>query len=171
MHSISIERDSHNRKMDIDLPLDENNKVPVIFGEYGWSGPTLTKQFDKLCYLVTMVAAVELKYFPIDTTKTGKQLFVETEGFKMIDAFVRTQPGCNGLSLDLLTLNLEDADWKNPPLKYVDIGEGYIDHQSGIDQYKSLQMFFDKNNITLEEVVTDGDVWILIQNDNCRYDD
>lgn len=124
--------------------------VKLSFGEYGWGPDVVYGEIDKTKYLLTMVGMLE--------NFKNEEEFYQTEGFKTINEVIKEKtPYENGIKMTNGSFN--NSKWDH----FID---GYIDHQSSTDDYKSLQDFCETNNITVEEFIFNPEVFVMVDNDN-----
>jgi hypothetical protein len=147
-HSVSIQKsgrlDSSYLKVD-----EEDNKVHVQFGEFGWGVESFYSQEEKLSYLCTMVAEAEGR-----NLKTEED-FYNSEGFQLINGVVSEYCNCDGVVID--NANFKTTSWG---LEH----EGYIDHQSC--EYSSLQEFLNDYDTNVIEFIFNNGVVLHTDNDN-----
>ena len=121
--------------------VDDENRVVVTPDEYGWGYEVLTEPDQKLSYLVTMVMErLSNNYSVIDD-----ELLHEDEDFKKIVECVTTYT------------DYKDVVLASPPYCF------YIDHQS---YYGSLDEFLSDWGVTMNQLLFDTGVSIIIDNDN-----
>lgn len=170
-HSLSINKVSEI-KYDKDMfeyrIHEDDNKLHIGFGEFGWGYDVYTDPLDKLEYALTMVLGTEC---------WGIDDFYETKGFKLIDEFVRNTFECDGVVIDdkIDKISHQPTKWDNEKMTWVDdlskpvitwlSSDGYIDHQS-LEDYSCLQDFLDDWSVTLEDFVLNPGIKLIIDNDN-----
>lgn len=171
MHSLSFTNENEILPADMEpflLPTNTHGFVELGFDAYGWGWATLTSQYDKLKYLMTMIVVTEMAV--VDDKPDAITQFVYTEGFKMLNDFVKSQglQYSKGIDIRKLSLKLESYQCNAGVTKYyvvMDDGESYIDHQSH-SAYSSLNNFLEKNNTNIPDIVLNRQCWIEIDNDN-----
>lgn len=174
-HSVSVigKNPEHDHTLTLsDLPEleelkvnDEYDKVEAGFGCFGW-GPDCFNSIElKLSYALTMVAATECHNIKSSTD------FFESEGFKMINDAIADRYHCKGVFINS-DIKIGSYEYDDPKRTYYYINiDGYIDHSSGSDSYRSLQGFLDENCLTIEDFLFNKDVVVFISNDNRWPDD
>lgn len=126
--------------------VDDENRVVVTPDEYGWGYEVLTEPDQKLSYLVTMVMQrLSDNYSVIDD-----ELLHEDEDFKKIVECITTYT-------DYKDVILSDPTYKSGRFDF------YIDHQS---YYGSLDEFLSDWGVTMNQLLFDTGVSIIIDNDN-----
>lgn len=152
MHSIVIS--DYNALEPSNLEVDSfSNKVSVHFGEFGWEWETYTAQYSRLQYLLTMVAETE------GCSCESEEDFYNTDGFIAINDAISEYCNCDGIELE--EGQIEVKDWG---LSF----EGYIDHQSSTDCYRSLSDFLSSSDCScsiIDFIFGDG-VEVRTGNDN-----
>lgn len=131
---------------------DVDNCIHIEFGEFGWGYETITNQYDKLSYLVTML---------VETEGNSCKSMIDlrnTEGFQSIEKVIKEYCECDGLIIDS---DVHPATWNENYLDH----DGYIDHQS-CEDYHTLQDFLDNLGITVEQFIFNSDIKLIIDNDN-----
>ena len=156
-HSLSIQ--SGNVRP-FNLPLDDDGYIIAEFGEFGWGYEELITQEQKFSYLLTYVVASEMNNYYKSAKKKADQLLRETVGYKLLLEFAEEY--CEGISLDLCSLELVES-YKDG--QYIVESYGYVDHQS---VNGNLANWLRERKVTIEEVVLNDGVKIIIDNDN-RY--
>lgn len=150
------------------IPTNSKGQVACLFGEYGWGGPTLYSQRDKLTYLTTYVASAECPRYLSNNDDPVKE-FRRTKGYKLIDKFL--QKYSNGFNLQALKKELKLIKGEDG---YSVEFPGYIDHQSIAFNPKDkrnrfngdLAFWLDERNETVESVILNSRISIEISNDN-----
>lgn len=159
-HSVSISR-KNNRYFDassLNLFIDENdNKVHVRFGEFGWEIESYNWPYDKLQYIVTMLVETE------GNNITDVNELFKTDGFKLINDAVANYCNCDGIWIDE-NMQLNSYTWDGKMHYYID-HNGYIDHQS-CEDYKSVQDFLDDYGLDVTQFIFDNGVVVHTDNDN-----
>ena len=158
-HSVSISymRSNYWSEDCLSSFIDYDNKVHVEFGEFGWEMDSYDSPYDKLQYIVTMLAETEgAKIATVD------ELF-ETDGFKMINDAVADYCHCDGIWIEG-NMQIESYEWNGQTHMYLE-HDGYIDHQSHED-YGSVQDFLDDYNVDVTKFIFDGGVCVITDNDN-----
>ena len=170
-HSLSINKASkieYDKDMFEDWIHDDDNKLHIGFGEFGWGYDVYNDPLNKLEYALTMVLETE-----------GRNIddFYETKGFKLIDEFVRNTFECDGVAIDdeIEKITHQPTKWDNEKMTWVEdlsrpvitwlSSDGYIDHQS-CEGYSCLQDFLDDWNVSLEDFVFNPGIKLIIDNDN-----
>lgn len=154
-HSISICNGSLD---DNYMYVNENdNKIHIEFGEFGWEIDSYTEQNNKLSYLVTMLVETEGRGL-----STPEELF-ETEGYKTINEEISNYCKCDGIHIDS-KLESRSYRYKDNAEYYLD-HDGYIDHQSTED-YESVKDFLEQNNTNVIDFVFNTSVVVNTDNDN-----
>ena len=143
------------------IPINDDGYVVGEFGEFGWGYEKLKSQSEKLSYLLTMVAITEMQW-RVEPDVDIIKLFEQTVGFQSLNKFVSQY--CNGISLECIGLEVRKSFDETDTFHYVDY-YGYIDHQS-CGHYNSLQNFLDYYELSIEEIILNDDVVIIIDNDN-----
>jgi len=107
-----------------------------------------------------MVAETELNCEAKDGDVDAIERFRLTDGFQKLNDFVKQY--CNGITFadDVLYLKYYRYD-ESHVIEF----NGYIDHQSHED-YESLQDFLDDYKTTIEDIILDDGIRIIIDNDN-----
>ena len=158
-HSVSISRKNsyyYNRDCLEDY-IDYDNKVHVEFGEFGWEVERYSLPYEKLQYIVTMLAETEGR-----SISSVHELF-ETDGFKLINDAVANYCKCDGIWINS-DMKMCCYEWNGKTELYLD-HDGYIDHQSHED-YKSVQDFLDDYGVDAEQFIFDDGVCVITDNDN-----
>lgn len=142
-HSITVKKggESDTRFFHV----DDENRVVVMPDEYGWGYDVLTEPDQKLSYLVTMV----MERLSRDYSAIDDELLHEDEDFKKIIECITTYT-------DYKDVILSDGTYKSG-------GFFYIDHQS---YYGSLDEFLSDWGVTMNQLLFDTGVSIIIDNDN-----
>lgn len=159
-HSISI-NNNNLPEYETLLPSDDGY-VHCGFGEFGWEVEDYADVETKLSYALTMVAETESRrstWNGIREGFTSEEEFYETEGFRLINEAVKEVTGCNGVIL------YDGEIWYNDKYDWTEFN-GYIDHQSSIDDYGSLKEFLDYYGLTAERFIFDSNVILHTDNDN-----
>lgn len=159
-HSVSV---SHNNNQYyeptiLNAFIDEcDNKVHVKFGEFGWEIKNYSLPYNKLQYIVTMLAETEGGMISdIDD-------FFETDGFKLINDAVADYCHCDGIWIDE-DMQLDNYEWNGKTYYYIE-HNGYIDHQSH-EAYQSVQDFLDDYGLDVTQFIFDDGVIVHTDNDN-----
>lgn len=121
--------------------VDDENRVVVTPDEYGWGYEVLTEPDQKLSYLVTMV----MERLSSDHSVIDDELLHEDEDFKKI------------LECIAAYTDYKDVVLVDPPYCF------YIDHQS---YYDKLDEFLSDWGVTMNQLLFDTGVSIIIDNDN-----
>ena len=154
-HSLSISPNS--TPIHFNLPLDAHNRILAEFGEFDWGYEELKSPLQKLSYLLTIVAVKELQY---DSSVNPQILLANTPGFKLLDEWARGF--CDGISFkNLEMVATQYGEYGRPYIAF----DGGLDHQSS-SFYSSLQEFLSKTNLTIEEIILDSAIIIIIDSDN-----
>ena len=143
-HSLTI---SNKALKPSTLPTDPYNAVEVSFGDYGWGPDRLTRQDARLSYLCTMFWELECRGL------TDVSAIVDKPGYITIDNAVFKHTGCH-ISLVGITVRYGSLTI-----------DGYVDHQSSVDDYKDIADFLAQHELTAAEFIF-GDVSVKISNDN-----
>lgn len=150
MHSVCISK-NETEFSTIKVEVGDN-MVHVPFGQFGWEVKEYRDPYTKLQYALTMVLETE--------SIKSEEDFYNSEGFKAINEVVESHLNCDGVIVD------DKFDTGRYGIDtYIDT-EGYIDHQSSVDSYKSLQDFLDENGISLEDFIFNTKVILKTDNDN-----
>lgn len=159
-HSVSISRknsryfDSSSLNRFID---EDDNKVHVRFGEFGWEVESYHMPYEKLQYIVTMLVETES-----DDVTSVNELF-ETDGFKLINDAIANYCNCDGIWIDE-DMQLDSYTWDGRTHYYIS-HNGYIDHQSRED-YNNVQDFLDDYGLDITQFIFDNGVVVHTDNDN-----
>ena len=164
VHSLTVKKNDMVLKP-YKMDLNYENKLVLEFGEYGWGYDTLTTVFDKLCYLLTMVGETELRNMSHEIT-SPHDVLKNSSGFILLENFV-TQwiVDCAGIEINGLQMTIQEYRYNDSLIKYIDLTDGYIDHQS-VEDYSSLEDFLYQNDTSVENLVLNDNVSIIIDNDN-----
>ena len=136
---------------------DEDNKIHVNFGEYGWGYDELTSQNERLSYLCTMLIETEC-----NNIQSVDDIF-ETKGFKQINDCIKENCNCDGIVFDDdLKIKTYKSGEKDVP--YVDMN-GYIDHQS-CEDYRNINDFLNDYHTDIMNFIFNDNVSVIIDNDN-----
>jgi hypothetical protein len=155
-HSVSLIRKQGINSVSR-LLIEEDNKIHVEFGEFGWGYEKITDQIGKLSYLCTMVIETEgNRNKEVRDNKT----FIKLEGFKQIDKAIAEYCNCDGIVIDT-EINIEKY---NSGREYF-THEGYIDHQA-YEEYSSLEDFLKEKGTTIIDFVFNDGIVIILDNDN-----
>lgn len=142
------------------MPVNNDGYVEVDFGDFGWGYEKLESQLEKLSYLLTMVAMTETR-FKVDHADVDIfELFAQTDGFQKLNAFVCKY--CEGIALENISLEIRQS--VDEAFHYIDY-DGYIDHQS-CENYGSLEDFLNNYGLSIDEIILNDDISIIIDNDN-----
>ena len=160
-HSLVIRRDVELSPFNI--PLNDKGFVTWKFRYFGWEYEVLDWQEDKLSYLLAMAFTTEIKHHKNQNEQDNFTLFEHTDGFQKLNNFVKQY--CNGISLDISDIDDNDSTHEADAYLFVNEHE-LIDHQSSTDRYISLQDFLDDYQKTIEEIILDDKIVIIIDNDN-----
>ena len=158
-HSVSVS----NKNSDycgnncLDSFIDYDNRVHVRFGEFGWEIDSYRTPYEKLQYIVTMLAETEGR--SVLTTSD----FFETKGFKLINEAVGYYCHCDGIWIDS-NMKMSCYEWDNKTYCYLN-HDGYIDHQS-CEDYDSVQDFLDDYGVDINQFLFDNGVVVHTDNDN-----
>lgn len=143
---------------DDSFQINDDKSIDVTLGEYGWGVETLKTKNEKLQYLLTMVVETEFPYF-CNKDDDPIKIFKDCVGYKSINEFLNS----NGYHLYIpsnlfcIKKSLYDENC------YIE-KDGYIDHQSC--EYDDLNDFLNKNSTSIEEILLNPTVVILIDHDN-----
>lgn len=171
-HALSINRENENtyNTSIIEYGIQEDNKVHIRFGEFGWGYDEYIDSWNKLKYALTMVMVTE------SAKVTCVDDFYDTEGFRAINDLISSMCHCDGIVIDSeIKMNFYyDTKWDEETNRWVEDKnvkrfylnhDGYIDHQS-CESYGSLQDFLDDYSITLEDFIFNPGITLIIDNDN-----
>ena len=111
MHSLTVEKKGITEYLHVD---EDENKVIVNFGEFGWGYETYNDAETKLSYLITMLAQYN--------SFSAEELY-DTDEFRRINNIVASRCECDGIIID-------------------DSYDGYVDHQS-VERIGSLMSEYD----------------------------
>jgi len=158
-HSLVITDKEICKLEEFNIPTNKDNKVIFKVGEYNWGLEELTEQEEKLTYLMTMVAG--------NWPNSIEEIQMSSD-YKILNDFLLKY--CNGIEF---------------PKKFLENGyDGHIDHQSitNLKSFLSEYYLIDGNNkrkyynedysmitkreVTIDEVVLDPNITIIIDNDN-----
>lgn len=149
-HSISFTR-THRRNYHF-YNINDENKIVVKLGEYGWGYDTLTSPDEKLSYILTMIAQSVLERWNLN--KVSAENIQADFQFQDIEKLILDNTEYKGIVLDKDVYNG---------------GDFYIDHQSF---YMDYRYFLDDYKVTLENYLFDNSVIVIIDNDNYpHYED
>jgi len=154
-HSVCISKgDIGNSYLFVD---DEDNKVHVSFGEFGWGYDTLTSQTEKLSYLCTMLMETECKKFEnVDD-------IYQTIGFNQINDCIKEKCNCDGVVFDD-EIEVRSYEYQGKTYTYLD-KDGYIDHQS-CEGYANINDFLNDYGTNIESFIFNNNISVIIDNDN-----
>ena len=110
-HSLSISKKGITEYLHVD---EDENKVIVNFGEFGWGYETYNDAETKLSYLITMLAQYN--------SFSAEELY-DTDEFRRINDIVALRCECDGIIID-------------------DSSDGYVDHQS-VERIDDLMSIYD----------------------------
>lgn len=159
-HSVSISRKNskYYDASSLNFFIDDNdNKVHVKFGEFGWEIESYWSPYDKLQYIVTMLVETE------GNSITCVDDLFQTDGFKLINDAVANYCNCDGIWIDE-DMKLDSYTWDGKTHYYID-HNGYIDHQS-CEDYKTVQDFLDDYCLDVTQFIFDSGVVVHTDNDN-----
>lgn len=171
MHSLSISRVGKEYDTSIKYSIhDDDNKLYIPFGEFGWGYDRYDDSYHKLQYALTMVFATDAR----DAVCADD--FYNTEGFKEINELIKEKFNCDGIVIKdrFETHSYYRTKWDDEKRGWVEdkndlyvylTCDGYIDHQS-CEGYSSLQDFLNSYGITLEDFIFDPGIELIIDNDN-----
>lgn len=137
--------------------LDYDNKIHVEFGEFGWEVEHYSLPYEKLQYIVTMLAETEGS-----NISNINELF-DTDGFKLINDAVAEYCRCDGIWIDS-NMKIDCYVWDGKTHTYLD-HDGYIDHQS-CEGYSSVRDFLDDYGLDITKFIFDDGVCVITDNDN-----
>lgn len=159
--------------------FDEEGYVIVKMGQYGWSTDDdrpLSSQSEKMSYLLTMVHDCELldagtvfRHMYRSDDISPSDLLKQTDGFNFLSSWVASKrENGKGISPDYNWDGFEFEKWESvvDGHEYHIDSDYYVDHQSSVDDYTDLNDFLKKNKTTLDEVILNPQVNIIIDNDN-----
>lgn len=129
------------------MPLDDGY-IHTELGKFGWEVENYREQWDRLSYLVTMLAeknGMGRWYHDGKTQAERIKGLMKTEDFKRVSKEVGEYAGCRGV--------------------IIDTSDGYIDHQSHED-YSTLQDFLDDYGTDIVEFVFGRGNIVHTDNDN-----
>ena len=148
MHSVVIHKSDTS---DMLYPSDRDNYVHTRFDEFGWDydgeyGPFYDAE-TKLSYLVTMMAE-NTGNCPWcengDIDAIYDELMTENDEFVELNEIIKRRCDCDGV--------------------WIDLSEGYIDHQS---MYPSVHAFLEDYCLdSMEDFIFDSGIGLIIDNDN-----
>lgn len=148
-HSLAFSKDSLLQPCCMEV--NDDNKIAVELGEFGWGYDAYTDQYNKLSYLLTM--CIEC------TEAVTEEEFYESEEFKKINDTIAEYCHCDGIIIVHSGLHTR-KDWDGKD--YLDF-DGYIDHQS---MYVSVDAFLDDYHTDIINFVFNPGVMLIIDNDN-----
>lgn len=169
-HSVSLHNSSKPENLIYDLeayvdPADHYIHVP--FGEFGWGYDEYEDSYNKLQYLLTMIAETHRHYYNPEYTNNDE--FYNLDDFILLESIVcENTPGCKGICLaSEITCEVHDDITNEQGDKYnwISFSNGYIDHQS-CEDYSCLADFLEDNGLTIERFLFDENVQLIIDNDN-----
>ena len=88
MHSLTVEKKGITEYLHVD---EDENKVIVNFGEFGWGYETYNDAKTKLSYLITMLAQYN--------SFSAEELY-DTDEFRRINDIVALRCECDGIIID-----------------------------------------------------------------------
>lgn len=168
-HSVSIRVNKHPvYTCTLHEYLDKNDhKLHMKFGEFGWGYDEYEDDYNKLQYLLTMIAEVHKNDF-YHPDFTSLEEYYMLDDFLLLESIVCDHiKECKGIVIestikDRSYSNVTDKDGN--PCHMIDI-EGYIDHQSCEDYY-CLNDFLDDWDLTIEKFLFNDNVELIIDSDN-----
>lgn len=154
-HCIVVTTDHGNASP---LEPDSDHLIEVSLDEFSWGPECFSDLYRKLQYVLTMIYATEYRIeldieirggnlTKEDRYKFHEDIFKDTFGFMQVNDLI--QEYC-GYGIKPIVNNIDDV---------------YIDHQS-CEDYSSLGDFLDAHDITLDKLLFDTGVYILVSNDN-----
>lgn len=172
MHSIAICKDKRGFT-DNSIKVDpKTNLVKAEFGDYGWEWVDYTEAYDKLSYILTMAAMIfNNKIYQERIAEPTKEMFFNSEEFKIINNAVKSHCLCDGIDKDDLSqyMEVETSDWNNQKSIefYCDKGHrdwASIDHQSVCNSLDEFLEIWDLKSV--EDFIFDPEVMLKTGNDN-----
>ena len=155
-HSISIIK--HELTPSYLTIFEEDNKIHVYPGEFGWEIKTYSDQNDKLEYLISMLFETEG-----NQCKSRTQLW-ETEGYQLINDAIKEYCNCDGIFIEG-KFGIKSYKYNGEEHFYLE-HDGYIDHQS-CEDYSSIKDFLNSNGInSVIEFIFNPTVLVHTDNDN-----
>lgn len=149
-HSLSIRKSDKGLYPKTSLVVEEDNRIHVLLGEYGWEYEKYNRPIEKLAYLCTMCLETDGRW------AESVEKFYECDGFKMINDAIAEYCNCDGIQIDSeLTYEYERVSSET----------AYIDHQSCEDYY-SVKSYLDDYGVGVVEFVFDSSVTVITDNDN-----
>lgn len=126
--------------------VNDENKIVVKLGEYGWGYDTLTTTDEKLSYIITMIAQSVMERCNLN--KVSAENIYEDFQFQDIKKLILDNTEYKGIVLDKDVYNG---------------GDFYINHQSF---YMDYRQFLDDYAVSLENYLFNSGVIVIIDNDN-----
>lgn len=151
-HSLAFSKDSLLQPCYMEV--NDNNKITVELGEFGWGYDEYTDWRTKLSYLLTMCAEC--------TEAITEEGFYESEEFKEINDAIAEYCHCDGVVIVGADFKTGKLTWKDKEETYLDF-DGYIDHQS---QFPSIKEFLDYYHTDIVNFIFDEGIKLVIDNDN-----
>ena len=137
---------------------EEDNKVHIYPGGFGWEIKTYSDQTDKLKYLITMLLETEG-----DECKSLSELW-KTEGYQLINDAIKEYCSCDGIFIEG-EFGIQSYEHNGKEYFYLK-HDGYIDHQS-CEDYSSIKDFLNSNGInSVIEFIFNPAVLVHTDNDN-----
>lgn len=148
---------------------DEDGKIHVELGEFGWGYDEYEDAYMKLSYLLTMILELRKATFGHTGIKTLEEYYNLDEFILVESIVVENTPGCKGIELKNADFNFNpyddpEIDIKNETQGYLD-HNGYIDHQS-YEDYECLDDFLNSWDTSIEDFIFNESVQLIIDNDN-----
>ena len=137
----------------------EDDAIVMKFGEFGWEERSYRDACDKLQYALTMVVETECRNGKVGSLED----FYELPGFKLINDAVKEETG-HEVRMDE-EISVHTSTYGNSTYAYTD-HNGYIDHQSSVDDYGCLQDFLDYYDMTIRDFIFNKDILLITDNDN-----
>lgn len=162
-HAVVVANEHYNASP---LEPDSDEAIHVQLGFFGFGPEVFNDLYRKLQYILTLAYELEYKHYVDSEIDSGNipeedrinefhklsypNLFMETDGFRKIDAVMYRY-----CSYHIVPEPAPD-------------NFASVDHQSSTDCYKCLDDFFDEHGITLEQLLFDTGIYIVILGD-CGY--
>ncbi len=168
-HSLSIKR-NRSGKYDYNIPLQKNGNCPIIFGrdyDFGWGDAVYCDTYAKLNYLACMAFECHnhLMYKIGREPLSNLDDVLKIKDMKKLSSVLKKNiKGFTGLVIN----SVDFSRYRMSPQSLYLLES--IDHQSWED-YKNIDEFLKKYNISLENFLFNPAVKLIIGNDNCdNYD-
>ena len=154
-HTLSIK---NKKDFNFDIKPSDDGYIYCSFGEFGWEIENYNDAGTKLTYALTMVAETE--------PYSSEEEFYNTEGFNIINNCIKEELHCKGIIIEDPGFEVIEYKAYNGKHKFYLKFNGYIDHQSSSDDYKSLRDFLDDWGIDIKRFIFDLNVVLHTDNDN-----